>query len=604
MKLIQKLFESKLVIQVKSYHNKLVYQQSTEPFFPYIHQINSLKQIFSETDLREIFPEDIIKRLYLTNNKHRMAIPNDISIIKHPETKKMCKEINTNTIIFIPTYKENDLIHIFIVLTNRYNITDEEIIIVNILIDFLSVIHSYLSTRKSLEDILSKITKGILDYNENITSCEILIDTKLNNIISTTCDNETITQIQKVIPLSEVIKLTKNLGMTKLMKSYETEEGDKFLFNILSENLTEERIKINLSKIKYRSEKVEETLIKISDYIRIPIVLSTKNTEDIVKMNYKFKEIFPEYELYSKLQEIKSNLKYISPNNVIKDDYVFSVEEVSTSGTDLKGLFFYPIQIANQKTVMHLYDEAIKIRKILSSINLYESKLSSKNLEIYVRYQLSEQMVEIGGDFFIVKDIGTKSIVGVFDVSGHSLSAGFLSANAKSIIDKSIQEHKNIQKALEDLNNFLSSINDAITDTEIFSYITGIMCEIDIEKMKAKFISAGHKYGVILKEDGITTLSDILPRSKPIGIKKDITFEVFETHINPNDKFFFYTDGIVELETTKGHQVDEAKIIDLIIFCKNLSIRDTIEEIFSYIKGLKEVKVKDDFVILGFKIKT
>lgn len=609
--LLQKLFDSKFVAHFKVEKNIFRFHSSTEPFFPFIASLSKLKSFLSEhNNLSEVIGTNIIKTLSLNNNKHRLSIPNDVSLLNSPELIELFKEINANTIIFVPIYKETDISDVFLVSTNRFSLQEESITITNILIDFVSLLLLHLSNKESLEEllskisILSKITIGDIEYGGKITSCEITLDARTNAIISTNCPSEIIEEIKSNISFDELAKNVKTTGFFELLKSYETYDGQHNILYLHSEYLPNNQIRTKASRFRYKpTQSPEEILLDVADMIEIPIVIADKKSRKVIKANKKFKELFKEYTSYEDIESIKSNLKYISQNTIYQNEYVFSVKNISTDEPNLEGLVFYPVQVADQKTLMHIYDEAMKIRKIISSGNLYESQINSKNLEIYARYQPAEEIIEVGGDFFLIRDFGKKSVVCVFDVSGHSLSSGFLATNIKSILDKSLTENKDIQKSIEELNKFIYYLNQN-QNYEDFFYIVGIICEIDVEKMKAKLISTGHKYGVILKEDGITSIQEISHISKPIGMVKDAIFQINEIYIKPNDRFFLYTDGIVELENIHGHNIDEAKIIDLIVFCRNLSIKDTIEEIFSYIKGLKNAKIKDDFVILGFKAKT
>ncbi len=601
LNLLQKLFESKFVAHFKVHQNNFVFQDSTEAFFPFIHQISKLKQIFKEKNLTEILQESHIKMIHIDKNKHRIGIPSDLSIISSEEVLKLCKELNVNTVILVPIYKDINISHMFLIFTQKLYVSDESLTVLNMLIDFLSLSILHISNKKITEELLKVKTENT-KKEENIVTCEVTVDLKTNNI-ETTCNTIVISEIKTFLNLDEIIKETKKNRTAKFMKSVEIENGYQLLFDVNAEYLPENKVKMAISKFKYKLEKTEDTLIKIADLMEIPIVIVSKQNQKIISSNKKFKTTFPESEKYEDIQSLKASLKYIGEDIVVQNGMTFHLKKISTETTQIEGIIFYPIQIADRKTVIHLYNEAIRIRKLMNSINLYESKIESSNLDIYAKYQLSEQIMEIGGDFFIARDNGKKTIVGVFDVAGHSLSAGFLASVAKNIIEKNIQQNETINKILEELNESIFSINDKTLDPDTFSYITGIICEVDIEKMKAKIISAGHKYGLILKEDKTVQLENILHLNKPIGIKSNEKFEYHEIPISSKDKFFLYTDGIVELETSKGNEIDEFKIIDLIVFCKNLSIKDTIEEIFSYIKGLKEAKVKDDFIILGFKPK-
>lgn len=603
IRLLQKLFEARVVVVFKSLKGKFNYHLSTEPFFPFIASISKFIDLVSRMNLTDLLDESVIESLSRSKNKHRFAIPSNISVFKSKEVLKVLKEMNANFVVFIPIYKENDVAYLILVLTNEFKVYEELKIIVNLLIDFISIFLLYVHSRQILNDILSECAMNSSTEGLRILSCEMVFDTKTWHVVEKNCDERTFNRLYNLIDIETLKKsVARGDRVINMHSTFEHESGGVGFLSVVAELISENKLWVKASEFQRTSLQIlDDVLIRISDMVELPIVIFDKYNRKVIRLNKKFREVFQGYEEYDDIEKLMSNLKYISEGRVIQSGIVFNINNVSVEETRLDYLLFYPLQVIDQRVAINLYDEAMKIRKLVSSMNLYESKSNYKNIEVYARYQPSDRVIEVGGDFFVVSEVGKKSFVGVFDVSGHSLSSGFLAVNVKSFIERSLSESKSIVKTTEELNNFIFSLNE--NEPEAFSYITGVLCEVDVEKMEFGFISAGHKYGVILKSDGVITLQDITHPSKPLGIKRDQKFESTRMTISEEDKFFLYTDGMVELEDKKGHNVDEAKVIDLIVFCRSLSIKETIEEIFSYIRGLREVSVKDDFVILGFKVK-
>lgn len=603
IKLLQKLFEARVVVVFKSSKGNFSYHSSTDPFFPFMTGISKFIDLISRMKISDLLDESIIDSLSRSKNKHRFAIPSNISVFKSKEILKVLKEINADFAVFIPIYKENDITYLIIVLTNEFRVYDELKVIVNLLIDFISIFLIYVHSRQTLNDILSKCTMSGSIEGLGILSFEMVFDTKTWQVLERSCDEKTFNRVYNLIDIETLKKsVARGDRVVNMHSTFEREGGGTSFLNVIAELISENKLRVKASEFEQTSIQIlDDVLIRISEMIEFPIVIFDKYNKKILKLNRKFREIFQGYEEHDNIETLMSSLKYISEGKVIQSGVVFTPKNVSVDETRLGGLLFYPLQMVDQRVAMNLYDEAMKIRKLVSSMNLYESQSNYKNIEFYARYQPSDRIIEVGGDFFVVREAGKKSFIGVFDISGHSLSSGFLAVNVKSFVERSLSESKSITKTAEELNNFIFSLNE--NEPDAFSYITGVLCEVDVERMEFKFISAGHKYGVTLKDDGIITFQDITHPSKPLGIKKDQKFEPTTITISDNDKFFLYTDGIVELEDKKGHNVDEAKVIDLIVFCRSLSIKETIDEIFSYIRGLRELNVKDDFVILGFKAK-
>ncbi|MGB9621578.1 MAG: SpoIIE family protein phosphatase [Brevinematia bacterium] len=607
LKLLQKLLEAKFVAHFKESQKKYTLTDSTEPFFPYITGISKLKKLLSERDLKSIISSKHLNAINYDNNRHRIMIISDTSIIEDKEIKKTLKEINSNVIIIIPTYKKVSIDNLFIAFLNYYNLSEEVEVIINFLIDYISLFIQFTANRETLDNLLNHIKSYsfIEELGLGETSYKITIDPKKVEIIFSNAPEEINQEIKRIIEEEKTKGIDLEKLNTRMIKNITLNEEEKLFHIKITPSTMNLEVNINLIK-ESKIKETEETAKEIVNQLPIPIVLFDPNSGEIKELNSKFQEIFPEANEYSKIEELLNNQKYISPNKVSINEKIFELQKFKIGKTSLEAITFNPIQIVDQKIAMEIYKEIISIRKYMSSVNLYESNVRSRNLEIYVKYQPSDELIEVGGDFFLVKDIDKKTIVGVFDVMGHNLSAGFLAANIKNFLEIELSQGKEIEKVAEDLNKFIFDLNETTSyDIDTYSYATGILCEVNTEKMKLKVISGGHKYGVLLKEDSIKSFQDIIQSSKPFGITLTTKSIVNEISILPQDKVFLFTDGIVEVEKqdTRGRIIDQAKIIDLIVFCRNLSVRETIEEIFSYIKGLKETKIKDDFVILGFKIK-
>ncbi|MCX8028480.1 MAG: serine/threonine-protein phosphatase [Brevinematales bacterium] len=601
VKLLQKLFEAKFVVSLKVSKEGLVYQVSTDPFFPFISGISKLKEIFESSKPSEIIEEKVLKLLSKSMNKHRFVIPSDLSIFTLKDVVEVCREIKSNSILLVPLYRDEGISNLIIVFTNNYNMYYDSQIMVNILSDFLSLFLLYVSAKQSLRHFV--LEHGPESSDVRLVFYEVLFNTRSNEVISKTPEDEKFWVFWKLVNIGELKEGLKYNKIFTITRFSEVEELGGVLLEIVSEYIDDSRIRIKIYGVeKSFVNRMDEVFLRVSDLINLPIVIFEKVGGRIVKLNKNFIDTFSEYNNLNSLDDLKSKLKYISEGKVIQSDVVYSIEPLYVEESKFGSIFFYPVQIVNQKTAIDLHYEAMRIRKIVSSVEAFSGIDKLRNINFYFKYQPADKILEVGGDFFVALEIGKKTFVGVFDVSGHNISSAFVASNIKNIIERSILEDRNIQKTIEYINNLIYSLNQ--DNSEIYTYITGILCEVDVDRMRMKIISAGHRYGVILKEDGIVTFQKLIHIHKPIGIKKDEEYRPEEIYINRGDKFFLYTDGIVELEDVKKGEVDESKIIDLIVFFKNLSVKDTIQEIFSYIRALKEVRIRDDFIILGFSIKS
>jgi|GEM_PF-3188467 len=518
LNLLQKIFEARFVTYF-SFNNgegeELKYY--SEPFFPYTYGINLIRNLLSDRGLKTILTKDQIYLIEIDQNKHRLSIPISTSSIEDKESKKLIRGINSDTIVLIPIYKPLGIEGVYVVFTKSRYFSKENEAIVNLLIDYVSVILTLSSNKDTLNSLLMALKSGFREIHHE---------------------------------LSEDVK------------------------SILT-----------------------NTLLEISNMIDIPILMVDKATNKIVSSNSKYLQYFGKNPVGENLDNVMSKYKFISQNIVFSESGVFEMKKISLPNIDIFGTIFYQSQIIDQKIITETYNELLEIRSYFSFVN--KISLVSKNVDIFVRYQPNDKISETGGDISVLLDHEKRTFIGVFDVSGHNISSGFIAMTIKSFVERTFNETKDILITASELNNLLLSIsNENINPT----YATGIICELDKEKGKLKYICAGHKYGVILKEDSIIDISKISTIDKPFGISSETKFTINNFEVSTGDKIFLYTDGIVEIEDEKGFIIDNSKIIDLIIFCRDFTVKNTINEIFSYINSLKSIKIVDDFLILGIGI--
>jgi hypothetical protein len=519
LNLLQKIFEARFVayFSLISDNEELVYH--SEPFFPYTHGINSLIDLLSKEGLRSVLTKEQIYLIELDQNRHRLSIPISVSSIPNKSSRKIIEGINSDTIVLVPIYKTFEEEGVYFVFTKSKYFSKENEAIVNLLIDYVSLMLVLSSSKDTIEKLFTTIRLGL--------------------------------------------------------RSEETHfEIDKNIKSILTNNLLE-----------------------VAKMVDIPLLIVNKANDDIILANDSFVEWFSDNPTGKNLNEVLSRYKSISDKVIFSGSGMFEMKKVVLPNLDIYGIIFYQFQVVDKKIMSSLYNELLEIRKYFSFINKISLPLGRD--DIFVRYQPNDKISETGGDTFVLVEQGKKTFFGVFDVSGHSISSGFIALTIKSHAERLLRDTGDVLVTINALNELLVQLSEEDND---LMYATGIICELDREKGTIKYVCAGHKYGIVLKEDSIVELSEISTINKPLGISLESKFTLNTFEVFPGDKIFLYTDGIVEIEDEKGLIIDNSKIIDLIVFCKDFTIRETVNEIFAYVKSLKSVKIVDDFLILGIKV--
>ncbi len=519
LNLLQKIFEARFVAYFSLISDKEELVYYSEPFFPYTHGINSLIDLLSKEGLTSILTKEQIYLIELDQNKHRISIPISVSSIPNQNSREIIKGINSDTIILVPVYKTFEVEGVYVVFTKSSYFSRESVAIINLLIDYVSLMLVLSSSRDTIERLFTAIRLGLEGEGTQL-------------------------------------------------------EMDKNIKTVIA-----------------------NSLIEISKMIDIPLLVVNKVNDDIILANNSFVQWFNDDPTGRNLSEALSRYKLVSDRVIFSGSGMFEMKKIVLPSLDIYGIVFYQFQVIDKKVMSSVYNELLEIRKYFAFVNKISIPLDRD--DIFVRYQPNDKISETGGDTFVLVEQGRKIFFGVFDVSGHSISSGFVALTIKSYAERFLKDTEDILTTSNNLNKLLVRLSEEDTD---LIYATGVICELDREKLTLRYVCAGHKYGLILKEDSIIDISKISTISKPFGISLESKFVVNTVEVSSGNKIFLYTDGIVEIEDEKGLIMDNSKIIDLIVFCKDFTVKETVNEIFAYIKSLKSVKIVDDFLILGVKV--
>ncbi|MDA3810759.1 MAG: fused response regulator/phosphatase [Spirochaetaceae bacterium] len=192
-------------------------------------------------------------------------------------------------------------------------------------------------------------------------------------------------------------------------------------------------------------------------------------------------------------------------------------------------------------------------RKLLSS-----PKIDSEHILLELKYEPMPDY-HCGGDYHdFIRLSPDRYLVLVGDVSGHGIKPAFITAMLKVLVTTVIHENRNISAS-----EFLTVINERLCQT--LDYINDIIVTlsavvIEAEKKMLYLANAGHMPLYLLrnKESLIYKIE-----GSAMGFMEDIVYEEIGIPIFSGDKFFLYTDGLVETLEKKGI-LDENEILNVL----------------------------------------
>lgn len=179
-----------------------------------------------------------------------------------------------------------------------------------------------------------------------------------------------------------------------------------------------------------------------------------------------------------------------------------------------------------------------------------------KDIDIYASMTPAK---EVGGDFydmFLLDD--THLIIAIADVSGKGIPAALFMMISKILI-------KNVAKTEMHVNEIFNRVNTMLCEgNEEDIFVTSWLGLLDLTTGKLNFVNAGHNPPLIYSKKRGTF--DFL-RTNPnmvMACMENIEYDEHEIYLEPGDKIFLYTDGVVEATNTRNVLYGESRLKDFL----------------------------------------
>jgi sigma-B regulation protein RsbU (phosphoserine phosphatase) len=150
-----------------------------------------------------------------------------------------------------------------------------------------------------------------------------------------------------------------------------------------------------------------------------------------------------------------------------------------------------------------------------------------------------EPVLEAGGDFYDVLRVGGSAFdYIVADVSGHDLGTSYVTSALKALFSQNCNLVTSPTESLTMINSVLCRILTGGT------HITAGFARLNREQRTLHYVNAAHPAPVLLRADGgveiLQATGDLL------GVFDSVLFEPLSISVNPGDRLFMYTDGLIE----------------------------------------------------------
>lgn len=241
------------------------------------------------------------------------------------------------------------------------------------------------------------------------------------------------------------------------------------------------------------------------------------------------------------------------------------------------------------------------LKQDLSMARRLQSSLLPKNSLVCNKIDFSfiyKPCETLGGDFIDFFRIDDNHVgLYIADVSGHGVTASMLTVFLRTALDKSLLSPS---KALTQL---YTDYNKNNFENEL--YIATFYGIIDTKNYTITFSNAGLNVCPILysKSDFQILRAAGIPISNWLE-KPD--YNEYTINIHPNDRMFFYTDGIIEIRNKENQQFGEERLVEHLLESEappSLTLTKLIEKAITFSDTSSTNDIIDDITVALLEIK-
>ncbi len=201
---------------------------------------------------------------------------------------------------------------------------------------------------------------------------------------------------------------------------------------------------------------------------------------------------------------------------------------------------------------------------------------------------------EAGGDFYDVVPIGDE-VFGYFvaDVSGHGVSAAFLTSAVKALL----RQYSNPLYSAEDAMRGVDSVMRQLLGEE--QYLTACYARLNKRTRRLSVVSAGHPPMIVLSADG--RVQAIEADSEPLGVFSTLVLQNKDVKVDNGDRFFLYSDGLTEAAAGSGRAEGQRRLMEGCVRHRHLPIGEAVHRIVADARH-GATAVQDDLLLLASEV--
>jgi phosphoserine phosphatase RsbU/P len=203
---------------------------------------------------------------------------------------------------------------------------------------------------------------------------------------------------------------------------------------------------------------------------------------------------------------------------------------------------------------------------------------------------------EVGGDFYEVMEEG-EGIFSYFvaDISGHDLGSSLPTSALKALLIKNTGPLYTPDETMKMMNRIMCTV---LADDQ---FLTACFAQLNRLRSKLTLISAGHLPVIYVDPHGgveiIASTGDVM------GVFPTVSFDVYEKPVSKGDRFYLYSDGLVEIfgEKTRSWKEGIGVLAEACRITRDRPLAEAVSEIVKTLYPEKDPP-RDDLVLMGVEV--
>lgn len=216
-----------------------------------------------------------------------------------------------------------------------------------------------------------------------------------------------------------------------------------------------------------------------------------------------------------------------------------------------------------------------------------QKRLMPNRLVTHDHYEVAHYIAPslfLSGDFVDYAHIKKRYLAFYLaDVSGHGSSSAFVTIWLKHLVSRMVREEGlfgDDASFASGTNHLLQTVNREIKETRLNHHLTFFVGVIDTQRQLLNYSVAGHLPMPILKTEH--TCQYLEGGGKPVGIFKDVTWNVYQLQLPDTYTLSCFSDGALEILPSDTLQDKEAYLLQKVAestgslesICNTLQVKD------------------------------